>query len=263
MKGRRRGQVCFIQFQAQQTTFIWSRPELLRFLVLFLGTVLATQAFSDKHRAVIFFLRGWIAGRGFLLKQKRFFVNTPQRYFWNVWYKNYCNWNRELQKQIMWPLPLHSRKFNFNCPSKPVAYKKRHQNCTKVYMKTESYIVLILSFKIARFSSSCHLQGDLANSLTDEFKKKNNSNYNGFCARRSTTLWTRYDVILVPIRWLTSFCLNDNIKGLACSFKSLHVFSFFVVCVRWRYEGERSEESAKRFAWDSWNERTSKMITLD
>ena len=72
----------------------------------------------------------------------------------------------------MWPLPLHSRKFNFNCPSKPVAYKKRHQNCTKVYMKTESYILLILSCKIARFSSSCHLQGDLANSLTDEFKKK-------------------------------------------------------------------------------------------
>ena len=34
--------------------------------------------------------------------------------------------------------------------------------------------------------------------------KKNNSNYNGFCARRSTTLWTRYDVILVPIRWLTA-----------------------------------------------------------
>lgn len=139
----------------------------------------------------------------------------------------------------MWPLPLHSRKFNTNCPSKPVAYKKRHQNCTKVYMKTESYILLILSFKIAHFSSSCHLQGDLANSLTDEFKKKNNSNYNGFCARRSTTLWTRYNVILVPIRWLTSFCLKDNIKGLACSFKSLHVFSLFVVCVKLRGGTER------------------------
>lgn len=154
MKGRRRGQVCFIQFQAQQTTFIWSRPELLRFLVLFLGAALATQAFSDKHWAFFFFfLRGWIAGRGFLLKQKRFFVNTPQRYFWNVWYKNYCNWNRELQKQIMWPLPLHSRKFNFNCPSKPVAYKKRHQ--TEIVQKfTWKLKATFCWFCLSRFLAS-------------------------------------------------------------------------------------------------------------